>query len=483
MRYLMLLLLFIPLSVHAQEAEASPWYYFAQHRDTGVVVAYTIDGDVREVPSSDILSRHSQAFRVDAQTLLVVDLDQNMLAHLTPDGLVPILELEQELIGAAYHYPYLALVPFIPSSQPVPVLLVNVEAGVATYLDRTVPNQGFFCCRISADGTALRYMSLVVDSNNNDIGYYELRERDLASGVERVVYSLTNDHSQNSVLFLPDTDGSWWLQREVQQQGQIHVESSVTMTGEVDVFNRFAPGEDQARISRMWDDYLVMSDPSCDSDCTLEIRLATGGAASTFLFDGSPIDFHPVYLNQGDSQQAESHLYGLNASSRPLEFVRLSENRDPEIIGYIDSDNNVAPFRSPDGRWVTVTDSADAPISFALWDNQRGEFAMRVTIPDGQQVFVASQFGEALIVLTQLRQPLAHHLYLTGSDQIITVGAQDGGSYRIFRPDLTAIYQQVRDGDREPGVYRFDISNGQFTRLLPGDYLTLPESPIELWRR
>ena len=334
MFYLLLALLLTAFSFAAPATP--PTWYFAQKIDTGQITAFTADGDVRPLPVS---GDWQYAMRVDAQTVLLGISDQHDAIHLyrvTPEDAVQIaLPVSAEALRQplAFAAPYVVL---RENSAPVarPAYLINVETAQAVALTGNLMP----LARISEDGQFLRYLS-------SDGDRWSLIERRLATGEERVIYSI---ESHDPLLpASADAHGERWI---VVTPGADRLPVYTVISAADGTVYTLTSGTQANRMRwSFFDDSLIASPVTCTDACFLQLHFY---AALNFFPLPSEGNFEPLAVLRPD------RLLVLDTDANDFWLLDASGNTR---LGHYDPMRIFMPayqLVSPDGRYVlTATDA------------------------------------------------------------------------------------------------------------------------------
>ncbi|MCZ2097921.1 MAG: hypothetical protein LC121_16955 [Anaerolineae bacterium] len=119
---------------------AETWY-FAQMIDSGEIVAFTMDGDIRE---TSVSGDWQYAMRIDPETVLLAvapEGERTTLYRMSPDGGTKIAAPESDgdfRQPLAFSNPYLVLRQHT-TVLPTPTLLVNTATAQAALLTGNLP--------------------------------------------------------------------------------------------------------------------------------------------------------------------------------------------------------------------------------------------------------------------------------------------------------------------------------------------------------
>ena len=345
-------------------------WFFALEQDTNLVIAYNVEGARVPLVQGGALTARGR-WRIDNQSLLVqfeAAPDDFPIYLLHPDGatLLPYTFTEAMQV-VAYHEPYAVMMPVAPSIGVKPSVLLNLEAATATLLsaETAPPIEAFPCCRFAPDGTLLRYISRTTpDADQPRSGEYQLRERNLETGEERLILTTPRedeDTGEQISTWQPDVDGDRWIASvsapapEGADRARIPRSWLVPLDGDVEILTD--PDDDTPPVYRFWDDNILVINPFCEADCIMqvldserEVRLSFPATADTTLA-------RPHYLGSD---------YMIATAGQ--EHLRLSEAAAPEVIGYFSPRYMAGEFASPDGRWLAMVDAVDEPQAVLIYD-------------------------------------------------------------------------------------------------------------------
>ncbi len=442
------LLLALVLTAFSFAAPATTWY-FAQKIDTKQITAFTADGDVRPLPVS---GDWQYALRVDAETVLLGIADQNNTTHLyrvTPDDAVQIAlpasaeALRQPLAFAA---PYVVL---RENSAPVatPAYLINVETAQAVALTGNL----LPLARISEDGQFLRYLS-------SDGAHWSLIERRLATGEERVIYSI-----ENRDRLLPasaDAHGERWM---VVTPGADRLPVYNVITAADGTVTTLSSGtRDNLVRWSFFDDSLITTPVTCADACFLQLRYA---AALNFLPLPAEGNFNPLAVLRPD------RLLALNTDDN--DFWLLDVSGDTRLGQYDPMRIFMPAYQlvSPDGRYVlTATDAT----RYAVWDLST---VSPVATVDARYVGLILYNEQGFLIHSYGADTDSGLAYRYADGSTLTLAHTDEGLYFDMLPDGRLIYmlQKADANIGDPGIYTYNPADARYALLVPDALLTYPQ--------
>lgn len=442
-----LLLLSFTFCLGNAAAQPGETWYFAQMIDSGEIVAFTVDGDVRPL---SISGDWQFALRVDDVTVLLAVAPASGdtgLYRVTPDGAAEIEvpgTVEDFRQPLAFAYPYLVL---RQNSSPLPTtaLVVNVETVQAETLTGKLPA----LARISADDEFLRYMSADGDQ-------WSLIERTLATGEE---HTLGGFESDNPLPYLSaDVHGDRWIYQNRADDGSL-VFNLVSSDGTVLVLDA-GTREQPVRWSFIDDD--LLSNPfNCGDACALQLQ-----STSSIVELSLPSDdiYYPL---------AEPQPGTLLAQDGDDQFWLLSEADEPRLLGEYDATRIFMPayqLVSPDRRYVLAATSDEL---YGVWDLRSGELVVAV---NARFIGLILYTGQGFLIHSYSSESDEGLAYRYADGETLELPNTDVGIYLDLLADGTLIYmlQKADAAVGEPGIYRYDPSTEAYMSLLPGARLTYP---------
>jgi hypothetical protein len=298
--------------------------------------------------------------------------------------------------------------------------------------------------RISEDGEWLRYLRF----DDSDGEQWSLIERSLATGDERVVYSVLEFTSA-----APDEYGDRWLLLEPGgEPGRIVSVLSIDGTKEqVGVSN----AENLAMFGLLQQSIFETS-LECEEGCSFTLTPLDGGAEPVFAAPPSESSYRPVFQPDAD------HLVVLDMGSDL--YSLLSTDDDPVAIGYLNilrilTNNNLT--MSPDGRFLLVVDGED-PTAYGVYDFVEQDYALQESFEDTSIISIS--YGEGGFVVSEDTE---RHILYRYEDSTRIQLPDAGGFYVDVLADGNLLFMQVEDGDvRAPGIYRYSPEDETFTLLV-----------------
>ena len=451
---LSLALLMLALSTSAQEQQDEDYWYFALDQDNERFVAFNKAGTINDLGD---FSGIEGVFRVDHERILFLSPtdDGYDLVMLTPTDMRTLTTgITESLVPIAFADPYLIMIPVRPTPFVLTALLINLDTGETVELLTPSTSESRPCCVFSADGSTLYYIAAITDEPNLASDGYEIRERDLQSGDERVVYEKERGDSTMTWLGVPQQDR--WLLRLTERGEQTHVTYQfVDLTGEIEAVGDYTVGDEGITDYRVFQDQLIAWQIQCESDCTLRLTDLETDEEGVFL-RGDSVDFpRPIYVD-------ENAFVTLGNDNT---FVRLTTDNDPQILGTSDPRVMTGDFTSPDGRFAFM--SIEDPLSVLIWDNAANEPIYVVQPEENAFIGVTSANGY-MIMRVFTPKELAVSLNLeTG---VVTEWETPEGERTSINTVISDTQALFFSGDesREMGIYLNDQGSGDFTLLVPG---------------
>jgi hypothetical protein len=457
MRTLCIIMIFLCawLSGAAASAQEGQRWYYGWKPESGQLFAYTPEGEVRVLLESGIADEHS-AIRIDEQHAVGVFTlngdDNRSVLYLTPDEAQPLVPSfdtntfeadspEYTLRAFTDDYALLMNSPRIPGDYG---FIANFNAETIEALSEFTISSFLQQARFSEDGQYLRYIGYTSESQEA----WSLRERTLATGDERVLFS-----DEKFPTVVSDTFGEHWLiglrteagwqYNRLDTNGQSEVITEVNEENRLDV--------------RAFGDYLYLRDMNCTENCTITVTPAAGGDDQTFVALPSDNFLNPLALVNGD------RLLVLNLEDDT--YYTLSENQPPLPIGLYTPQNIPQPISdtlSPDGRFLLTVFENDDDMSFGVWDFSRDAFVVEQT-PE-QFAFPFVFYGENGFLVSQGLTEFS--IYDANTDSIAKIPSQAGVCFALL-PDNDALCTvSQRDQSLEPGIYRYNPDDESFALLV-----------------
>ena len=347
-RPLMLLILIIVIVSPAAAQEDEKWYY-GWIRDTGQLFAYTAEGEVRvlleegiaEITIDRINEQH--AFGV----LMMTGEENQSFYFLTPNEarlLTPSFD-PQVLEDGEAHGGWLtftddyAVLPYEPGKNA----LADFNDGTVELLTESLTIDDFEAdTRFSEDGQLLRYITLdSYDSAGSPS--WSLRERTLATGEERVIYT-----GEGDTRVVGDEFGEHWLVELPPPNDESQPRSFLLLdtAGNSEIVAESTT--DNAIHVALFEDYLLTAPTDCIENCTATLTPIAGGSERTFI---SP-DMRPnsTVFPRTFIDEASLLVFGAD-----YYYYLLSEEQEPVLIGAgINEFEPLDRILSPDRRFLAV---------------------------------------------------------------------------------------------------------------------------------
>jgi hypothetical protein len=347
-----------------------------------------------------------------------------------------------------YRDPYVLLISV--QLQPAqPVLLVNLDAG--TYEPLGAPTLGTsrnYCCRISEDGSKVRYIGAYLPDNSDS---WALRERTVATGDERIVARLGA-----SLAIQPDQYGDRWLYQTRDQATKAIAYSWITIDGATQPVSSEPP--DSAHSQRLFQNNLFIVPFNCQADCRVELQPLNGGTSATFTFSNDQPNAIPLPLRELED--------GGLAVLVNEQFVALNADGTATAIGYWSPQNiaqGVSESVSPNGRWVLALD-AKSPTRYRVWDNRDKKYV--VDVPIANFAFLTIQYSGSAFLLDDLASSPPKAILRSEGGQMIDLPPSKSGVYFDLTADQGVLFVEQRGAERKPGIYRYDPANNTSTLLV-----------------
>ncbi len=435
-------------------------WYFAGNREAGSLMAYTPSDDMHLLIESGVVDVFlSRAVRINPQTVLAhltVD-EQPGLFLLTPDAAqrLPVTDevsslLEDEPLFTTVSEPY-AVLTLGHNPFDAEALLVDTERGTVEQLTGSIlsfpPTN--LSVRFSADKRFLRYMS----QETPDDFVWQIRERDLATGEERILHAIEVPERQRFPNLAIDQFGEHWLLTKIDTETDTVQVLMLFNDSTLEILEEASLG--QQHIWQMGDDYLAVSPLACETDCTLEVRPLDGEETITFPLPEAIM--RPILVTRLDdgrlivAQRSQYWLLDNDGTTESLGFVRPQEllNWRREI---------------PGSRQIFANADRDAT-HYLVWDMQQGTLILERSLDGGVAVIYRD---EGLIVQHIFDDDAdSYEFYPEAEDTVIDIP-----QLRVFEilPDgrLLHLVTPFGNEDSVPGIYQFDLATGEDLLLLEG---------------
>ena len=446
-------------------------WFFALEPATNLVIAYNVEGErVPLVQGGGSLAARGR-WRIDDQTLLVqfeASPGDFPIYLLRPDGatLLPYTFTEAMQV-VAYHEPYVVMMPVAPTTGVAPSVLLDLQAATAERLSaETAPTiEAFPCCRFASDGSTLHYISRSTpDPDQPRSGEYQLRERDLETGEERLILTTPRvdvDTSEQISMWQPDMDGDRWLASasapapEGSDRTRVPRSWLVTLDGNVEMLTD--PDDDSPAVYRFWDDNILVMHPFCEADCVMEVLDNDDEVRLSVPVNADTILAHPHYLG-GDYMVAtvgQAHL-------------RLSEDAAPEVLGYFSPTHMAGEFVSHDGRWLVMLDEVDEPEVILIYNAAADSVVLTHRITGFPLVTFR---GRWLILMDNTGRTNTWNIVELNSGDVAQFTSEADILAEVL--SLEQIIVSHRADDDEAGLRLHSIDDEVSTLLVTGQYLPL----------
>ncbi|MDX1992678.1 MAG: hypothetical protein SF029_09820 [bacterium] len=470
----------LPAQVQVQAQDADIWYW-AFDPDDGRLVAYTLEGQVNTIleGATDIYLFRAARIAPDQAIAFVffngmweplrLNSDSTeRLAEFTPTAEDPTLYLfDQRGDWLVYVNPTPVAVGGVLIRS---VLLVNGSTGAVVPLER-VMQEGYV---FSEDGTFLRYV--IARSDDEENPQWELVERDLTSGAERVAASLPSwmafaSHSSN---------GDHWLYLDSGTQTGVRRIILQSITGEERVLteiDRDAMSADTAIMNyRFVDDLLLEYDFNCRENCSYRLMSPQGEELVRYTVDFPALDVRAAWLvNAGGGFLTPSEPELVMMIGEALFLVK--PNAAPVFLGNYDPQHvtGINSLLSPDRRYLLTVSNTEAAQGYRLWDLATEDVVFENSPERFFQVFARYQQGGVLIS----ESALDFWVYLDG-EVIDLPGVEelDGRSrnYLEILPDGRVLAYEREQSNVQLGYY--DLATGEFVSLVEGALPLVLENPL-----
>jgi hypothetical protein len=449
--------------LEAQDGETpgETWYFATAWGDTNsALTAFTLDGESRVLFAEGVSPRPDGSWRLGPQLALAVLRVNDVpgLYQMTPDEarrLRPTFEAGNEEdwlptfpISAYPPYVVMAVTPRPPAS---PALLVNLETGTFDLLTghadvlRAPPV-------FSADGRYLRYVSWDFEANSDwQTAPWTLWERELATGSERPVHTLTNAN----LSLAHDRYGEGWMNVSTDPDRKIQTYTYSYLDGTQETLAEFNLSDQSSlAVYRLFDDHLLVFDPFCETACKMSFHPLAGGDLMQFVLPEQDFAFGP--LRWIDATR-------LLAAGQETIWLMNSDGTT-QVLGYW-SPMSVFVSRdaiaSPDGRWVLVINDVEDPTHYSIVDTLTGTAVATGEMEVGAMVWYRD--GGFLATNNQMRNFM---LYRDVDQTVVWLPEVEKGQYLDVQPDGMVLYAQFVETDtRDPGLYRYDPAADTFTFL------------------
>jgi hypothetical protein len=344
-----------------------------------------------------------------------------------------------------------------PPSEEGTVFLMNLETRLVEPLSGQVNRTQV---RFSADEHFLRYVS------RTDVGD-ELRERELATGAERVIYS--------GILDPVDRYGEYWLGQEWDREARTTTYRLISVAGSVEeiaVFRRdnLDYPDEAGLLIQALDGVLVTYDTSFGADFRFVVQPLDGGAPVTFTGPETAEEDRAAPLKYIDESHLLVQLTG--PESNTPDIWLLGSDGTAKAIGFSFGPRDMRSFPSlPNTRWYVVSDtvvdsSQQTGKHYLVWDSVTFEYVLAGTF----DMMVFFTFGETGFMVDDTRTSL---FYRAADGEVFRMPEQLRGMFDTsrFLPGDTILYEQLPtyQTGMEPGLYRYDPAAETYTLMAAGE--------------
>ncbi len=437
--------------VLAQEPSGATFYGL---KADNTLVSYTLDGSETELLDG-VSFEHIRLIKTDLpeNPLLVAKVDGTLGLYLVgpvqapqPIKLPEGFDLESHYwFSISNHHPYyvLQLSGGIPETT---ALLVNVDTLEAQLLTGRVffsSSQSIF---FSDDGSKLRYTSRT-DANSNT---WNLIERDVASGAERIFYSF----NENFPIVSVSSDGEAWLFRVYDRNTQTNNITLVKPNGRI---TNIAQEPRRLTFFRgIFNDMLYAAQADCKTGCEVKITpLGDVNNDNSTVFTAPALETFPVPVSMPDAD----HLLIMDEDT----YWMLGTDGSAQNLGLRDPVNIYTPLAlSSDNRWLmTVTADEDGErTGYKVWDLQTRTTVLENSLPRGLNVY----YGDEGLIVWEYPDRQRVYRYSDGKVFDLDMGATET-LYMLATPDIgiVATGRESEIGGR--GIYALDLDTGTYTLL------------------
>ena len=471
-----------PFLLHSAYAQVDDQWFYAEDEDNNQIVAYNRDGEVVTVLELSDDTTRQGGWRIDTQTLLAIIEDatgEMSMVILSPDGAQPIsFSFDYVPQVVAYHYPYAVLMPTEPTREATLAVLVNVEAATATPLGSDVAPifEASPCCRFSEDGASLRYIAKIqLDENDVDAAIFEFRERDLATGEERDIYSVESvkaDNGPQVSRWQPDLVGNRWLllTSERNDGNILRTTWMITLDGSAELLDEARSDDEIVPIYGFWGDSMWITDVICQGGCTLDVYDEQGNEIISVQVQTE--DFFRQIHYVGD---------GYVVAASDAAFLHMTPDAPPEIIGYRDPSVLSGVTLSPNSRLLALMDAENNGQHYFIYDNLSGEIIYSRPL-EGVSFIVNTLQGDWLrTYITTRVDGEFRDIYVIADPntaEVVEVVFQRELVGQILSLDELIVWE--RDGEADTNrIYIHDVSTGEESLLLEGNYFLIDGTNIE----
>ena len=450
----------VSVAVAQSDEMAERWFYYANVNDG--ITAYNLAGENRVLIESGA-GRFRPLFELDGQRwLATIEMDGvSGLFILTPDGPV---QLNAPMDINFFSGPVVArsgshlVILESPTFGRRPAALIDLDAQAVEPLTGLIWYTGYdFTPTFSADGNLLRYFSAA----SMDETEWTLWERDLSTGDERALHTITYD-SQGGPLLIPDEFGERWLLREIDRENDRFVHTLLFSDGSTEVISDTP--RDEVHFLHLVENYVVDYDFLCEADCTLVIWSLDGGDPVNYPL---PDRLLQQTLGVLRHDEVDGSIFVVAGD----EYWHLDPDGTSQFLGYRNVIQTQA-FPKPhlgiqgvDRQWVVTADSEDEATVMRIWDVDGPELLLEADIEDVPFSSVRYQETGMLIDING-RIPNFIHMALQYDDGSITTLPTIRGNYAQLLPDGTVTRFESPAETDVPGIYLYDPATEERSLLL-----------------
>lgn len=458
-RLLCLPILITGLALFTSAQEDEKWYYGWNPADEQVF-AYTANGDTRVLLEAgfDEVTHLRRIDRRNAVGVVARGIQGDpQIYFLTPDEarlITPtfdpqILEdLEPTYYLHAFNDQY-AVFASTYDMGGATGFLADFNTGTLDLLgeDKIILNVG--STHFSEDGAFLRYISL--DDSGED-RVWSLRERTLATGEERIIYS-----GEGYPVVRGGRFGEHWLVYEAHQVEGNWIRTFLLLDtmGNSEIVAEST--QDNQVIARMVGDHVAVFPVNCSLNCP--ITLISLSERNERTFNAPPGDDVQNPLEVPDAE----HLLVLNDDT----LYVLEEAAEPVSIGGYFPQNlgqQLQQLFSPDKRYMLVLtlDEAGEPEGYGVWDFASERLVVD-NVPEGY-LFVLIYYSDSGFIVTEGLQKF--YLYRYADEKLIELPEEADYCFEVLSDGDVLCNVGPEDEGISPGIYRYNSVNGELTLLV-----------------
>jgi hypothetical protein len=435
------------------QAQGEIWH-FGWDNDSGAMVAYNSSGITQPLMTIDP-DVPPVGWRLGPDRALAILSSGGVpgLYQLTSGGAAQV----QPLFGAEVILPQLSQLAAFNGQYAVLVAesgafgvgaIVDLNGNTVEVLSGEVliPIENW---RFSADGSTLRYISR--EARDSDI--WNIWERDLVSGDERSLFSITSAFP----IIQPNPDGSVWLYRVLQAEPRAMIYTTIFSDGTSQVLaqENLPPPDSSAPFTtyQIAGGRLLVYSAPCEGACSIESRPLAGGSPQSFAISRIAAPQMSLLAQVDESRllvQIEDGFWLLNAGA---------EATQPGTYSAVSIFTPADRLVSADGQWLFAL---NGPTQYRLWHLPTGNIALEGEVAQGVEVTHAA----AGTIISQFEPRRArYYRYLDGQQFELPLGEAD--FYVDTLADGGLLYAQTREeAGRAPGVYRYEPDSGSYTLLV-----------------